>query len=1017
MQEVVQKEEQDDRIEAEVLEVVERKAEKHESSAAPHGAEVKEDTTKGKHKKHFFEEWKEQRALERKARKQKEKNPAKVPFKLSSEVQLWIPVELIRVVQTLWEKAAQSLGSQQPEAAAKHDPDFDVAYFRVLGTFLSAVYEAQPEGESYSTKSKLALSPASRIYLLRIAFSKFHASLKGNNIHAVPDHGSVEMKKILRVYLAVSTELRESGYCEEASNPSPSALLEKAKEGEIGLLSVFGGQGVTWLPELSEIYEQYSDLRPVITAAIEEVQQLSRNFAAFYPHGFDILSWMECVQRHQQDLPPEEGGVLPPSEYLSSAPVSYPMLSLVSLANYLLVIKAWGLPVKDVVRLFKGVAGHSQGITPACVFATAQTEEQLKELTLAAVRLMFFLGVRLQQVSTVPSAVPTPRAELIAESIRNGDSLKGPTPMLAVFHLIPSAVQGFVDRVNKALSDKPERQIEIALTNGPRAVVVVGHPESLHSLASVLRGSCVRHQESVDQSRVPYSRRKKEYSLLYLPVSVPFHSSALREAVPLVLADAQRLGLDKLFTAEKLLVPVYSPETGEDLRNSKDLLRDLIVLQSMTHVNWPKATSAATVENGITHIIDWGPGGTSGIGSVCKRNAEGGGVQVIFASGEKNILLDRRPTAIPFAVNWQKQYSPRLVLRESDQRLIVDTKFTRVVGKPPVLVAGMTPTTVNHEIVAAASNAGYYAELAGGGLPRESTLRGRVSELMGSLFPGNGVSFNLLFLNQRLWGFQFPLLLQLAHEGVPVDGVTIAAGVPSLEKSIEIIASLQSAGIRYVSFKPGSVAAIQLVVEIARHVPDMPILLQWTGGRGGGHHSFEDFHEPILQTYAIIRSQPNLVLVAGSGFGDAKDTFPYLTGEWSKKFGFSAMPFDAILIASRVMVCKEAATAIEAKELLVSISGVSADSSWEESYEGVAGGIITVTSELGEPIHNVATRGVRLWHELDKTIFSLPREKQALKIAEKKRISNSTLECRLSKSLFWTEARWPRGGSPRHDLF
>ena len=121
--------------------------------------------------------------------------------------------------------------------------------------------------------------------------------------------------------------------------------------------------------------------------------------------------------------------------------------------------------------------------------------------------------------------------------------------------------------------------------------------------------------------------------------------------------------------------------------------------------------------------------------------------------------------------------------------------------------------------------------------------------------------------------------------------------------------------------------------------------------------------------------------------GDAKDSWPYMTGEWSTKYGVSAMPFDAILVSSRIMVCKEAgtdpmhtyfhailnvcaATALEAKELLVKTPGVEVDSQWEESYDGVAGGnsnqshplsfliwmflgIMTVTSELGEPIHKV----------------------------------------------------------------
>ena len=33
---------------------------------------------------------------------------------------------------------------------------------------------------------------------------------------------------------------------------------------------------------------------------------------------------------------------------------------------------------------------------------------------------------------------------------------------------------------------------------------------------------------------------------------------------------------------------------------------------------------------------------------------------------------------------------------------------------------------------------------------------------------------------------------------------------------------------------------------------------------------------------------------------------------------------------------------------------------------------MTVTSELGEPIHKVATRGVKLWAEFDKWALPLP---------------------------------------------
>lgn len=163
----------------------------------------------------------------------------------------------------------------------------------------------------------------------------------------------------------------------------------------------------------------------------------------------------------------------------------------------------------------------------------------------------------------------------------------------------------------------------------------------------------------------------------------------------------------------------------------------------------------------------------------------------------------------------------------------------------------------------------------------------------------------------------------------------------------------------------------------------MPIIMEWTGGRAGGHHSFEDFHQPILETYASIRRQPNIVLVAGSGFGGADDTLPYLTGDWALKFDYPPMPFDGILFGSRMMVSKEGLASDAVKQAMVDAPGVS-DEEWEKTYKGPAGGVITVRSELGEPIHKIATRGVRLWKELDETIFNLPKEKRLPALLAKK---------------------------------
>ncbi|KAG1113283.1 hypothetical protein G6F42_014507 [Rhizopus arrhizus] len=280
-------------------------------------------------------------------------------------------------------------------------------------------------------------------------------------------------------------------------------------------------------------------------------------------------------------------------------------------------------------------------------------------------------------------------------------------------------------------------------------------------------------------------------------------------------------------------------------------------------------------------------------------------------------------------------------------------------------------------------NAGYHIEVAGGGHFNEEVLRDKVDKIMELTRAGEGITLNIIFLNVRQWGFQYPLIQVMRKEGLPMEGLCIAAGVPSIENANEIIANLQAAGLRHVAFKPGSVDSIRHVVAIAAANPTMPVILQWTGGRAGGHHGFEDVHQPILETYAAIRRQPNIVLVAGSGFGGADDTLPYITGDWSLKFDYPPMPFDGILFGSRMMVAKEGLASPAAKQAMVDAAGVD-DADWEKTYKGPAGGIITVLSELGEPIHKVATRGVRFWKELDESIFALPKDKRLPALMAKK---------------------------------
>jgi len=210
----------------------------------------------------------------------------------------------------------------------------------------------------------------------------------------------------------------------------------------------------------------------------------------------------------------------------------------------------------------------------------------------------------------------------------------------------------------------------------------------------------------------------------------------------------------------------------------------------------------------------------------------------------------------------------------------------------------MTPSTVKAGFVGAFLDAGFHIELAGGGHYDATALHAKVSEIQKKIPAGVDITLNSLYINPRQFSFQFPLWQEMRKEGILIEGFCVAAGIPTMEKAVEIIDvdGLRATGIRHVAFKLGPVNGIRQVVNIASLNPDFPVIMQWTGGHAGGHHSYEDFHQPILATSRLIRQYSNISLVGGSGFSSADDMWPYLIGEWSDRFGVQPMPFGGFFL-------------------------------------------------------------------------------------------------------------------------
>ncbi|RPB05353.1 hypothetical protein L873DRAFT_1785580 [Choiromyces venosus 120613-1] len=444
-----------------------------------------------------------------------------------------------------------------------------------------------------------------------------------------------------------------------------------------------------------------------------------------------------------------------------------------------------------------------------------------------------------------------------------------------------------------------------------------------------------RRAKRIGPESSSFSGRKVRFTNRFLPISAPFYSPYLESATGVILEDHKEI---RAFAQQGLAIPVFHTSTCQTLHNrsgDKSIISELVNMITQQPVHW----GTATVFLGTTHILYFGPGNISGLGFLTHRNKDGTGVLITIAGtfegtnnevGYKLELFDRdSDQTVRSAVNWLKKHDPKFA-RIKQGETFVDTKLSRLLGGPSVMAAGMTPSTVPWDLVAATMNARYQIELAGklyhflkfciscadANWPvvanNAKGLTAALQNIEQNTIPSAHITVNLIYLSPRAMEWQIPLLQQLHSAGVPIEELTIGAGHRQSRLPTSILR--------------------QADINIAKANLTFSVILQWTGGRGSGHHSFEDFHQSILQMYTHIWRCGDIALIAGSGLGGAGDTYPFLTKAGSKKFKYPPMPVDGLLLGSRMMTEKEAHTSL--------------------------------SSEMGEPIHKLAARNVGLCQSL-----------------------------------------------------
>ncbi|MFR9751675.1 fatty acid synthase subunit beta domain-containing protein [Nocardia sp. 004] len=694
-----------------------------------------------------------------------------------------------------------------------------------------------------------------------------------------------------------------------ASDEARSPLLDRLLGG-VPYALAFGGQGAQWLSELEEICRDSAlepELTALVNAAAASLEPVAEQLLVVRPSGFDPIGWL--LENELADAEAGEVSAAPSEQVLRSAAVSMPgvMLAQVAAAR---ALRLQGLDVGEHAPV--AIIGHSQG-----VLATAAIEAGgARDAELLAIA---------QLVGAAASMVAR-RCGLMSVGERS--------PMVAVSNVDPARLRAVVAEVCAGVD--PAATVVVSIRNGRRRVVLSGPTARLERV----RQRCAQIQDEQSRERDAKIRGGSIFAPVFedVAVDVAFHHPALADTVDLVSGWAAQCGLDAELAgsmAQRILVdPVDWVDTVEGV-----------------------------VAAGAQWVLDLGPGDL--LSRVTAGALKGTGIGMVAAStraGQRSLLT---PGAAPEqAIAWSA-FAPRPV-RLPTGRVVVETAFTKLTGRSPILLAGMTPTTVDAQIVAAAANAGHWAELAGGGQVTEQIFTDRVDELKQLLHPGRAVQFNSLFLDPYLWKLQLggKRLVQRARTaGAPFDGVVVTAGIPELAEAVALIEELTEVGIAHVAFKPGTVAQIRAVMRIADEVPDYPVIMHIEGGRAGGHHSWEDLDDLLLATYAELRNRPNVVVCAGGGIGTPDRATLYLTGEWAVQHGYPMMPLDGVLVGTAAMATLEATTAPEVKQLLVDTPGTP-----EWVGAGTAsGGMASGRSQLGADIHeidNAASRTGRLLDEV-----------------------------------------------------
>ena len=178
----------------------------------------------------------------------------------------------------------------------------------------------------------------------------------------------------------------------------------------------FAGQGVNYLTSLKEaalvsptaVHALMEQVVAGLTALSQEITVAEPKRASYYQHGYAVQDWMN------DDDKGTTATTTPGTAYLSSSPVSFPLILLTQMANVLSFLDQFNInTTKDdgggtsendssfshFIQSIQGTTGHSQGLIASVILSSSTSVGDLIARTVEGCRFALLLGTRGQQVS------------------------------------------------------------------------------------------------------------------------------------------------------------------------------------------------------------------------------------------------------------------------------------------------------------------------------------------------------------------------------------------------------------------------------------------------------------------------------------------------------------------------------------------------------------------------------------------------------------------------------------------